>query len=413
MTAAEKGKEPILIVIDIETDGPTPLRNSMLSLASVAIDVEKNAIGSFVRNLAALPGAVRDESFAATIASEGDVALAAVTVDPSNPAAAIGEWLSWLDDVRSGREISLAFRDLRKTLPWIVAYAARFSGRTPDGLSSAICMKELSKKLRGHPAERTTPAGTDRLPKRWFSGGPEKNRFILTDAVSHANMLVNMLREERGLRPIGTCRFQNESVRASTVRGARIKNRGSFPGCRRSSTADPFELVHERTIRMRGARANDGTWMISGRLIDEKHHEIESACKGRLAPGARIHDISVAIETKDDFVIRSIDVSFAEHPYPVCPDVAQAFSSLAGLSLSSGFAKEVRTRFSGKAGCLHVVELLPLLSATAFQSIIPWLGKDGAAFKTKPPMPDACHALDLDGDFVAATWPEHSRRTDK
>ncbi len=50
----------IYISTDVETDGPAPGLNSMLSFGSAAYLADKTLIGTFSANLEALPGATSD-----------------------------------------------------------------------------------------------------------------------------------------------------------------------------------------------------------------------------------------------------------------------------------------------------------------------------------------------------------------
>ena len=50
----------IYVSTDIETDGPVPVVNSMLSFGSAAYLADKTLIGTFTANLETLPGAEPD-----------------------------------------------------------------------------------------------------------------------------------------------------------------------------------------------------------------------------------------------------------------------------------------------------------------------------------------------------------------
>ncbi|HWB53676.1 MAG TPA: hypothetical protein VG722_05765 [Tepidisphaeraceae bacterium] len=52
--------DEIYIATDIETDGPSPGQYSMLSLASVAVRLDKTVASTFERNLETLAGARQD-----------------------------------------------------------------------------------------------------------------------------------------------------------------------------------------------------------------------------------------------------------------------------------------------------------------------------------------------------------------
>jgi hypothetical protein len=52
--------EEIYVSTDVETDGPIPGPNSMLSFASAAYKADKTLLGTFSANLQTLPGASGD-----------------------------------------------------------------------------------------------------------------------------------------------------------------------------------------------------------------------------------------------------------------------------------------------------------------------------------------------------------------
>jgi hypothetical protein len=54
-------KPEIYVSVDVESDGPIPLHNSMLSLDMAAFLPNRTLLGTFEANPATLPGAVVDE----------------------------------------------------------------------------------------------------------------------------------------------------------------------------------------------------------------------------------------------------------------------------------------------------------------------------------------------------------------
>src|SRR5689334_10128721 len=86
------------IVTDIESDGPLPGRNSMLSLASVACDSQGKEISAFEANLHTLPGAAQDPDTMKWWATE-PAAWAYCHENRREPAAAMKEYGNWLDSL--------------------------------------------------------------------------------------------------------------------------------------------------------------------------------------------------------------------------------------------------------------------------------------------------------------------------
>ena len=175
------------------------------------------------------------------------------------------------------------------------------------------------------------------------------------------------------------------------------------------SAPAPRAPIHNRSIRLDGFRRDDGLWDIEGILRDTKAKPIEGKVRGTIQPGEAIHLMELRLTLDDALVVRGIEVSMAETPYPgMCGKVAPDFAALVGLSVQKGFVKELRARFGGTQGCMHVVELLSAMASAAFQTIYPEVAAERGDWDQRPPMLDACHALAADGAFVAAHWPKHS-----
>src|SRR5947209_1555298 len=97
----------IYVSTDIETDGPIPGPNSMLSFASAAYLADKTLVDTFTANLHTLPGAVAD---ADTMNWWGQhpAAYAATRGNLEEPAAAMPRYVHWLNQL-PGKPVFVAY----------------------------------------------------------------------------------------------------------------------------------------------------------------------------------------------------------------------------------------------------------------------------------------------------------------
>lgn len=178
-----------------------------------------------------------------------------------------------------------------------------------------------------------------------------------------------------------------------------------------STNCNSRHLVHVRSINVRGYRRDDGKWDVEGRLTDTKSYDIEGLYRKHIPSGEPIHDMRVTVTVDDDLVIDGVEARIDFAPFPMCGDIVFEFSRLKGLNLGRGFMKEVRSRFSGRDGCTHLVELLGGIATTAFQTIYPVLRSERGEPEGKPALIDSCHAFSAEGEVVAKTWPAYSTRS--
>ena len=85
----------IYISTDIESDGPIPGPNSMLSFGSAAYMADKTLVSTFSANLETLPGATADPKTAAWWVTQPE-AWAASRVNLEAPAQAMHRYLTWV-----------------------------------------------------------------------------------------------------------------------------------------------------------------------------------------------------------------------------------------------------------------------------------------------------------------------------
>src|SRR5436309_2504944 len=117
----------IYISTDVETDGPIPGPNSMLSFASAAYRADKTLVGTFAANLETLPGASGDPKTLAWWAQNPD-AWAAARADLQDPATALRRYVAWLKGL-PGRPVFVAYPAGFDFL-FVYWYLIRFAGES-------------------------------------------------------------------------------------------------------------------------------------------------------------------------------------------------------------------------------------------------------------------------------------------
>ncbi len=193
-------KFEIYVSTDIESDGPLPGPNSMLSYASVAFDPEGVVLGTFTENLILLPDAVPD---ADTMCWWGEPAQQASWLesrkDPQDPVASLTRYVKWVENLPG---VEKGDRGVKNAV--FVAYPAgfdflfmywymvRYAGHSPFSFS-AIDVKSFAMSVLGTNYRNT---GKKNMPKRWFSKRPHTH-VALDDAYEQGELFINMLKESR------------------------------------------------------------------------------------------------------------------------------------------------------------------------------------------------------------------------
>ncbi|WP_142850133.1 DUF2889 domain-containing protein [Telmatospirillum sp. J64-1] len=168
------------------------------------------------------------------------------------------------------------------------------------------------------------------------------------------------------------------------------------------------EHIHTRKVTCTGYRRADGLWDIEGHMTDVKTYAFPNKDRGGIAAGEPIHEMWLRVTLDDDMLIHAVEAVTDHSPFTLCPSIAPSFSELKGLRIDKGFMRELRSRFGGRQGCTHLVELFGPLATTAFQTIYP-LRKKRMETEGKTPRPgllDTCHALASDSEVVRREWPE-------
>ncbi len=161
---------------------------------------------------------------------------------------------------------------------------------------------------------------------------------------------------------------------------------------------------------MRGFRRADGLYEIEGRVTDRKPHEFAPGNGGRDVPANEpIHDMGVRLTFDESMVIHDVVTFTASSPYRHCPEGGAELQTLKGLSMGSGWAKEVRSRLSGARACTHLMEILIPMATAAFQSLTMYrLGlPERLNAQGKPVKIDSCYAYGASRELVQRRYPQY------
>ncbi|PYF83366.1 hypothetical protein DFP75_102462 [Marinomonas alcarazii] len=166
---------------------------------------------------------------------------------------------------------------------------------------------------------------------------------------------------------------------------------------------DKRKLMHRRTIESYGYLRDDGLWDIEATMQDIKPYDVNREFDGTLVPeGSPFHDITVCLTLDDTFLIKEVSVSMDSFPFPSCGGAAPSFEALKGTRIKAGWSRWIKQTFSGKVGCTHVLELLPVVATTAFQTMWQPLGKKYPQHvpATLTKLVNSCHGWSEDGPMV-------------
>jgi hypothetical protein len=178
----------VYVSTDVETDGPIPGENSMLSFASVAYDGAGKELAVFSANLDLLPGAKPDPRTMAWW-QDKPAAWAACRKDPVAPRTAMERYVIWLDKL-PGEPVFVAY-PLLFDMMFVYWYLIRFVGRSPFS-HSGIDIKTMAWAALGLGHYRE--ASKRNMPREWFSGIERHTHVALDDAREQGRLFFRIRR---------------------------------------------------------------------------------------------------------------------------------------------------------------------------------------------------------------------------
>jgi hypothetical protein len=179
----------IYVSTDVESDGPIPGPNSMLSFASAAYRADKTLLATFEANLTTLPGAKGDPKTMEWWRGQPE-AWAACRVNPRDPAGVMPEYVAWLKAL-PGKPVFVAYPAAYDFL-FVYWYLMHFAGESPFS-HSALDIKSYAMAVLGTEYRESTKRN---MPSDWFDDLPHTH-VALDDALGQGALFCNMLAARR------------------------------------------------------------------------------------------------------------------------------------------------------------------------------------------------------------------------
>lgn len=183
----------VYVSTDVESDGPIPGPNSMLSIGSAAFTLDGGLIGTFSANLLELPGSAPDPVTKAEFWDKNPEAWAACRKDPRDPREAMADYVAWVEAL-PGRPVFVGYPATYDFM-FVYWYIIRHGLRSPFSFS-ALDIKSYSMAVLKLPFRESTKRN---FPRRWFPKSPHTH-VAVEDAVEQGWLFMNILREHVGRR---------------------------------------------------------------------------------------------------------------------------------------------------------------------------------------------------------------------
>ena len=177
----------IYISTDVETDGPIPGINSMLSFGSAAYLPDKTLVGTFSANLETLPEAKSDQKTMEWWKTQPKAWLAC-RENLQRPKLAMPKYSQWVESL-PGKPVFVAYPAAFDFM-FVYWYLIRFTGKSPFS-HSALDIKTLAMALLKIGYRDSTKR---QMPRHWFDDLPHTH-LALDDAIEQGALFCNMWQE--------------------------------------------------------------------------------------------------------------------------------------------------------------------------------------------------------------------------
>ena len=182
--------QEVYVSTDVETDGPIPGPNSMLSFGSAAFTLDKrHHIGTFSANLELLPGAKPDPVTKSEFWDKNPEAWAACRKNPQPINLTMQRYCEWVNGL-PGKPVFVGYPatfDFMFLYHYIV-----ISGLKSPFSFSALDIKTYVSAVLKLPFRESTKRN---MPNRWFPPDRPHTHVALSDAEEQGYLFMNILRE--------------------------------------------------------------------------------------------------------------------------------------------------------------------------------------------------------------------------
>ena len=195
-------EKEVYISVDVETDGPIPGPNSMLSLGAAAfVPPSTEPISTFSVNFELLEGATPDPGTMKWWREEQPRAWEACRQKLQEPEEAIRLFVAWVEGLSgiekksSGAVQNAVFVGYPTGFDFTFTYwyLRRFSAGSPFSFS-ALDLKTFAMAVLGTPFRETVKRN---MPRVWFPKDRPHTHVAVDDAIEQGIIFVNMLAQAR------------------------------------------------------------------------------------------------------------------------------------------------------------------------------------------------------------------------
>lgn len=176
----------IYVSVDIETDGPIPGPNSMLSFGAAAFNMQGKMIGTFERNLELLPEAQGNPDTMAWWKTQPE-AWEEARRAPVAPEAAMRAFVVWLRSLPA-KPVFVGYPAGFDFL-FVYWYLIKFAGESPFSFS-ALDIKSYAMAVLRTEYRDTVKKN---MPQNWFPKDRRHTHKALDDAVEQGMLFMNIM----------------------------------------------------------------------------------------------------------------------------------------------------------------------------------------------------------------------------
>lgn len=180
----------IYVSVDIETDGPIPGANSMLSLGAVALDATGTELSTFTINFVELQDAAPDPSTMEWWAKQPRPIWEAARQDPQPPLPAMRRFRAWVEALQDAYGKTPVFVGYPTGFDFLFVYwyLVKFTGGSPFSFS-AIDIKTYAMAKLMVPYRSINKKEL----KRFVPKDLKHTHIALDDAREQGQMFINLL----------------------------------------------------------------------------------------------------------------------------------------------------------------------------------------------------------------------------
>ncbi len=185
----------VYISIDVESDGPCPGINSMLSLGAAIIDpISEKPVHTWEGIFQPLPDCKPNPSTMENFWNDpkNRAAWEAATLNPRDPTELIAEFMEWTRTI-PGTKLFVCY-PLSYDYKWLDYYIHRFNGSNPFGFACGVDLKSIVYGMGiGDGSFKGNSKKT--MPRHWFQNLPKHTHCALDDAIEQGILFVRVQKD--------------------------------------------------------------------------------------------------------------------------------------------------------------------------------------------------------------------------